>query len=270
LQGSDVYAADHHWGDEVIDITAHDLPALKARYLLNGLPEHGRALEIGCGSGRVLNTIAVHRPGLSLYGCDIRPLRYEPTAFTFSLVDPKGDLPYDPASFDVVILCDVLEHAADPRAMIKSARFVVRRGGILVSFTPLEGQRFSFYRFYRRLLGDDLYVTTKEHLQAFSEQSLRALVSSAFTIRDAQFAYHFCGQLMDATLFALLKIPALRRRFWETNPYYQETLSGGTGSDRTLLGILMRAGNAIAYYESCALCHSRFGAAGLLCTARAD
>ena len=48
--------------------------------MLSGLPEHGRVLEIGCGSGRILNTIAVHRPGLSLHGCDIRPLRYEPTA----------------------------------------------------------------------------------------------------------------------------------------------------------------------------------------------
>jgi SAM-dependent methyltransferase len=270
LQGSDVYAADHHWGDEVTDITARNLPALKATYLLNRLPGHGRALEIGCGSGRVLNTIAVHRPGLSLHGCDIRPLRYEPTAFKFSLVDPTGDLPYDPASFDVVILCDVLEHAADPWAMIKSARVVVPRGGVLVSFTPLEAQRLSFYRFYRRLLGDDLYVTTKEHLQAFSEQSLRALVSSAFTIRDAQFAYHFCGQLMDATLFALLKIPALRRRFWETTPYHRETLSGGTVADRTLLSNLMRAGNAIAYYESYALRHTHVGAAGLLLTATAD
>jgi 2-polyprenyl-3-methyl-5-hydroxy-6-metoxy-1,4-benzoquinol methylase len=270
LQGSDVYAADHHWGDEVTDVTAHDLPALKATYLLSALPERGRALEIGCGSGRILNTIATHRPGLSLHGCDIRPMRYEPTAFTFTLVDPNGDLPYDPASFDVVIMCDVLEHAVDPLAMIKSARAVVPRDGTLVSFTPLEGQRFSLYRFYRRLLGDDLYVTTKEHLQAFSEQSLRALVSSAFTIRDAQFAYHFCGQFMDATLFALLKIPALGRKFWKTNPYYRETMSGGTGSNRTLFDTLLRAGNAVAYYESRALRHSRFGAAGLLLTATAD
>jgi SAM-dependent methyltransferase len=270
LGGSDVYAAEHHWGDDAIDITAHDLPALKAAYLVNALPWHGRVLEIGCGGGRVLNTISAHRPELCLAGCDIRPLGYEPTGFAFTLVDPASEeLPYEPASFDVVLLVDALEHVVDPMATIRSARAVVRPGGTLVSFTPLEAQRFSFYRFYRRVVGDDLYVETKEHLQAFSDQSFRALVSSAFTIRDMQFAYHFCGHLMDATLFALLKIPALRRRFWQRNPYYRETQSRDARSE-SALGSLMRAANAIAYYESRALRHSRFAAAGVLCTATAD
>src|SRR5262249_52894367 len=127
----------------------------------------------------------------------------------------------------------------------------------------------SFYRFYRRLLGDDLYVKTKEHLQSFSEESLRALVSSAFTIRDLQFIYHFLGHLMDATLFALLMIPRLRRRFWESHPYYRETRSTSVGT-ASPLGSVMRAANAVAYYESYALRHSRFAAAGTLFTATAD
>jgi SAM-dependent methyltransferase len=268
LGGSDLYAPDHHWGNDVIDLDAHDLPALKAKYLVNVAPRNGRALEIGCGGGRVLNTLSVHRPQLALDGCDIRPLGYEPTKFIFTLVDPAtGQLPYEPGSFDAVIMFDVLEHARDPRAMINAARAVVRPGGALISFTPLEGQPFSFYRLYRRLLGDDLYVRTKEHLQSFSEESLRALVSSAFTIRDTQFTYHLLGHLMDATLFALLKIPRLRRRFWESNPYYRETRSY-SGNDSPLASI-MRVANAVAYYESRALRHCRFAAAGVLFTATA-
>jgi SAM-dependent methyltransferase len=270
LGGSDLYASEHHWGDEVIDLDAHDLPALKARYLVEALPRHGRALEIGCGGGRVLNTIAARRPELSLDGCDIRPLGYQPTEFTFTVVDPaSGELPYEPSSFDAVIMSDVLEHAQDPMAMIKSARAVIRPGGRLVSFTPLEGQPFSFYRIYRRLLGDDVYIRTKEHLQSFSEESLRMLVSSAFTIRDLQFSYHLLGHFMDATLFALLKIPRLRRRFWGSNPYYRETRSSSVETD-SLLGSIMRAANAIAYFESRALRRSSFGAAGVLFTATAD
>jgi SAM-dependent methyltransferase len=270
LGGSDLYAAQHHWGDDVIDLDAHGLPAMKARYLVDALPRHGRALEIGCGGGRVLNTIAARHPELSLDGCDIRPLGYEPTGFTFTLVDPaRGELPYEPNSFDAVIMSDVLEHAQDPVAMIKSARAVIRPEGRLVSFTPLEGQPFSFYRIYRRLLGDDLYVKTKEHLQSFSEESLRTLVSSAFTIRDLRFIYHLLGHFMDATLFALLVIPRLRRRFWESNPYYRETRSASVATDSPL-GSIMRAANAVAYYESRALRRSRFGAAGVLFTATAD
>lgn len=269
LDESDRYATDHHWGDDVIDLAAHDLPALKADYVLNALPQRGRVLEIGCGGGRILNTISAHRPDLVLHGCDIRPLGYEPSRFRFTLVEPdEPDLPYEQWSFDAVIISDALEHALDPAAMIKSARAVVRPGGMLVSFTPLEGQPFSFYRLYRRLLGDNLYVETKEHLQAFSERELRTLVSSEFVIRDTQFVYHLLGHLMDATLFALLKVPALRRRFWRSNPYYRETQSAYASSD-SVLGSIIRAANAVAYYESRVLTHSRLGAAGMLLTATA-
>jgi SAM-dependent methyltransferase len=270
LEGSDVYATDHHWGDDVIDITADDLPALKANYLLNALPDRGRVLEIGCGGGRILNTVSAHRPELNLDGCDIRPLGHQPGEFRFTLIDAATpDLPYEQASFDTVILFDVLEHSSDPLATIKSVRAVVRPGGTLVSFTPLEGQPFSLYRLYRRLLGDELYVETKEHLQAFNEQELRTLVSSEFTIRDTQFMYHLLGHLMDATLFALLKIPSLRRRFWEDNPYYRETRSTDVSS-RSMVGAILRAANTIAYHESRLLRHRRFAAAGILFTATAD
>src|SRR6266700_3995642 len=109
LGGSDLYATDHHWGDDVIDVNAHDLPALKAAYLVDALPRRGRALEIGCGGGRLLNTISTHRPELTLEGCDIRPLGYEPAGFSFTLVDREnGELPYEPGSFDAVMIFDVL------------------------------------------------------------------------------------------------------------------------------------------------------------------
>ena len=267
---SDLYAADHHWGDAVIDTGAHDLPALKAGYLLRALPREGRVLEIGCGGGRLLNTVAAHRPDLRLDGCDIRPLGYTPTSFEFTLVDPDApDLPYQPGTFDSVILYDVLEHVWDPRAMIKAAHRATPQGGQLVSFTPLEGQARSMYRLYRRLFGDDLYVETKEHVQAFSEAELRAIVETSYTIRHVEFAYHYFGQLMDATLFALLKIPLLRSRFWDTNPYYRETRSASESTDSSL-GSALRAANAIAYTESRMLRRARAGAAGMLFTASAD
>jgi SAM-dependent methyltransferase len=269
LERSDLYAPDHHWGDAVIDLDAYDLPALKATYLLHSLPREGRVLEIGCGGGRLLNTIAAHRPGLELDGCDIRPLGYEPTNFAFAPVDPNArELPYPDDSFDAIVLYDVLEHVLDPLEMITSAHRVTRRGGQLVSFTPLEGQAFSFYRLYRRLFGDNLYVETKEHVQAFSESSLRAVVETAYTIDDAEFAYHFFGHVMDATLFALLRIPAIRGRFWESNPYYRETQTGEPSAD-SALGHLLRAANGAAYVESRLLRHSRAGAAGMLFTASA-
>jgi SAM-dependent methyltransferase len=271
LADLDAYAEDHHWGDQRIDLRSRDLPALKARYLIDNLPERGRVLEIGCGGGRLLKTVAHHRQGLVLHGCDVRPLGHEPDEFAFTLVDPDvPDLPYPPGSFDVVLMFDVLEHFPDPAASVRAARAVLRDGGRFISFTPLEGQRLSFYRLYRRFLGDDLYARTKGHIHAFSESNLRALFTEHFRIVDQAYAYHFAGHLMDATLYAALASRGLHRRYWNDNPYYaEESEAAAAQKRRSLLGTALRAANTLAYAESRALRRRRAGAAGLLFVAKA-
>jgi SAM-dependent methyltransferase len=266
LAGSELYADDHHWGSAPINARAHDLPALKIRYLLANLPATGRVLEVGCGGGRLLNTIAMHRPRLELVGCDIRPLRYAPSRFRFDVVSPGSTaLPYGAATFDAVIMVDFLEHVEDPLLMLRAARDVLRQSGRLVSFTPLEGQRLSLYRLYRVLLGDDLYARTKEHIQAYSEVSLRAAVGKDFEIVDCAYAYHALGHLMDATLFAMLTAPRLRARFWQENSFYKEVEGvGPRGGRRSPLDSVLRLGNAMAYLESRVLRSVSRGAAGLL------
>ena len=270
LEGSDLYADDHHWGDKRINVRAHDLPALKARYLLEHLPATGRVLEVGCGG--LLNTVAAHRPRLELHGCDIRPLRYPPASFQFTLVGLEtAALPYRPASFDAVVMMDALEHFQDPAAALHAAGSVLRPQGLLVSFTPLEGQRLSFYRLYRRILGDDLYVRTKEHLQSFSERDLLRLLEQDFHVVDRVYAYHAVGHLMDATLFALTAIPGLRRRFWQANPFYEEAAAGSpTAGTHSALSQMLRVANALAYAESRALRGVNWGAAGILFAAVAQ
>ena len=151
--------------------------------------------------------------------------------------------------------------------MLHAARAVLKPSGRLISFAPLEGQAFSFYKVYRRFFGDDLYVETKEHVQSFSERSLRALVGHDFEITDTAYAYHFLGHLMDATLFALVKIPKVRKVFWTKNPYYEESDSAN-GASTSFLGRMLRAGNVAAYEESRLLRNVRWSAAGLLFEAR--
>jgi hypothetical protein len=70
---------------------------------------------------------------------------------------------------------------------------------------------------------------------------------------------------MDATLFALMKVPAIRSRFWSENPFYAE--GAASASAPSPFERALRGANAVASFESRLLRRVRFGAAGLLFTA---
>jgi SAM-dependent methyltransferase len=249
------------WGSAAIDPRSHDLPGLKLRYLLDRLPEAGSVLEIGCGEGKILRSIAQFRPRLALHGSDIRQPRALPGNITFHSVAEQGALP--DASFDAVLIVDVLEHVPDPSKMLREAKRLLRAGGTLLAFVPVEGEVLSFYTAFRGLFGADLYVRTKDHVQAFTHAGLIGVVSRDFEVHDVQYAYHGLGQFMDASFFALTELPALRRFWWRENTYYNpenansSLLSSG-------LNQLLRLGNWIAWCESKALAKVRTGAAGVL------
>jgi SAM-dependent methyltransferase len=268
LADSELYRTHHHWGARAFDIYGQNLPALKARFLIENLPADGRVLEVGCGSGKILNTVAANRPALELHGCDIRPLSAQSEVFEFKLVAPdSAELPFEPGSFDAVLMSDILEHLRNPAVTLRATAQVLRPGGRLVVFSPLEGQRFSFYRGYRKLLGDDLYIHTKEHIQAYSDASLRALIDAQFEVVKQQYAYHLVGHLMDATLFAAMKLPTLERMFWSENPYYAEE-EPASQAELSLYARALRVANRLAFAESRALSTTGVGAAGTLLVAQ--
>ena len=257
------------WGSQVVDISARDLPGLKAKFMVSHAPRAGSVLEVGCGQGKMLRTLASHAPGVSLHGCDIRAVEDENPCFEFRSLDPDdAKLPYDDAMFDAVLLMDVLEHVPHPERTLDEVQRVLRPGGLLVAFVPAEGEAISAYRVYRALLGQDLYAETKTHIQAFSRERLHTLVSNRFHVIDHRFAYHFLGHLMDATLFAAMKLKPLGNMYWKENSYYQEQTSPSLVS-KVFNGALVAA-NRLAWAESVALSKVPYSAAGVLFAARKE
>ena len=252
-------------GDEV-DVNARDLPGLKARFIVDHVPDRGVVLDIGCGGGKMLRTLARERPAAQLHGCDLRRPAEQSSSFEFRLVDDPDRLPYDDASIDTVLVVDVFEHVHQPEAFVREVSRVLRPSGLLVGFMPAEGQRFGFYRLYRAALGDDLYAETKGHIQAFSRSEVISLLEPEFEIFTQRFAYHFFGQLMDASLCAMLRVPFVKRMFWNESPYHnrnhQPTMSG-----RIFAGALVAA-NRIAWAESTVLANVSLTSAGILLSAR--
>lgn len=255
------------WGADVVDTGAWDLPGLKAKFLVDHAPTRGKLVEIGCGSGKMLRTLRQSRPSLELYGCDVRVPDPLPTDFTFSAVSSESAaLPYESATFDAVIVMDVLEHVPTPADTLDEVVRILKPGGHFIAFVPVEGEALGMYRFYRRLLGPDLYVKTKEHVQAFRHADLDGMIERRFEVERRDYVYHALGHAMDATLFALTSIPAIGRFFWSENRYYN-THDRPSAASRVFNGALTAA-NAVAYAESRLLASSKFLSAGQLFAAR--
>ncbi|CAN5673884.1 hypothetical protein BH11MYX1_BH11MYX1_00850 [soil metagenome] len=252
------------WGSEAIDPKGFNIPSLKARYLLQHLPDQGSVLEVGSGSGKFLRTLMAHRPALSVHGCDITDWQ-PPAGIAFRVM--TTDLPYDDATFDAVIVVDVLEHVPDPEHVVREIVRVLKPGGRFVGFVPIEGEKRSLYTVYRALLGDDLYVKTKHHVNAFTYADVDHLLSGRFEVVDRSHTYHWLGHAMDATFFAAARLPALAKFWWQDNTYY-----AGDGAKQSplvfALNRLLVVGTALAYWESRLLAKHRLGLAGLLFEAR--
>lgn len=112
-------------------------------------PEGSRVLEAGCGIGAQTVILARNSPGARITSLDIseeslkraeEKIRQEEiTNVTFR----QGDIfhpPFEPASFDHIFVCFVLEHLADPRAALEKLRPLLRNGGTI---TVIEGDHGS-------------------------------------------------------------------------------------------------------------------------------
>ena len=95
-----------------------------------------RVLDFGCGSGELV----VHLLGLGYdaHGCDIVPAP-EGSAAAQRLRRIEAApyrLPFDDASFDVVVSASVLEHARNPEEYLNEIRRVLSHGGTAMHLLP--------------------------------------------------------------------------------------------------------------------------------------
>jgi SAM-dependent methyltransferase len=114
-------------------------------------PAGTRVLEAGCGIGAQTVILARNSPGAHITSLDIsedsinraeEKIRQEGiTNVTFR----QGDifqLPFEPASFDHIFVCFVLEHLAEPQRALEQLRPLLKEGGTL---TVIEGDHGSTF-----------------------------------------------------------------------------------------------------------------------------
>lgn len=102
----------------------------------------GRVLDIGCGTGYLLEHLA--ELNFSGIGVDLSPESVEVAQARLTEIDAADRLQaqvgsaYDPPDgpFDLVTITDVLEHLEDPRRCLAAARERLAPGGLVVVSTP--------------------------------------------------------------------------------------------------------------------------------------
>jgi ubiquinone/menaquinone biosynthesis C-methylase UbiE len=116
------------------------------RYRLERLAEYGLPvgdwLDCGCGEGgyseRLADAGARRVTGLDIDGPRVRQasLLYADDARLDFVVGHAHHLPFREASFDGVLMNEVLEHVDDERDALREAKRVLRPGGYIAVFSP--------------------------------------------------------------------------------------------------------------------------------------
>ncbi len=135
----------------------------------------GSVLEVGCGTGAVLNELVQRRIGQRHVGVDMtNPLDHlDPTARTADIEFLQYDgnrLPFPDGQFDLVYATHVVEHVPDPRGFLAELKRVAKR--FVFTEVPCE----LHWRASRDALQRTLAIG---HINAYTPESYLLLLQTA-------------------------------------------------------------------------------------------
>jgi 2-polyprenyl-3-methyl-5-hydroxy-6-metoxy-1,4-benzoquinol methylase len=147
--------------------------ALGQLSLLAGV-RRGALLDVGCASGFLLE-VARER-GFDPWGIEISPKACQAAKASFGAdrihCGTTDDCPFPPASFDVVVMSDLLEHVPDPRRLLAWTHGALRPGAVVMVIAPNVAALSS------RVMGSGWTDYKREHLYYFAPSTIRALFSA--------------------------------------------------------------------------------------------
>ena len=131
----------------------------------------GRALDLGCGDGR----LSAELRATELTLADVSPLALErarrrlPDARAVEL-DPDAPLPLGDGEFELILCAETLEHVRDVQLLLSEARRVLAAGGTLAITTPANGRSTALGLLVRGF--ESGFDPLSPHIRFFTRRSL--------------------------------------------------------------------------------------------------
>ena len=174
-----------------------------------------RLLDVGCSTGTFLH-LAGSR-GWSVKGIEFsedtsqvaRAAGLDVVTGTIFSLNPARD------KFDALHLAEVIEHVADPRAMLEQARRLLNPGGVLYVTTPNSDAFWpkATYLIFRLIGVPWSHVTPPHHLHQFSAKSLRKLLDdTGFRCMEVSYAPSSLRYELGETHVRKSFVTALKKR----------------------------------------------------------
>lgn len=150
--------------------------------LLRLVPDGARVLDVGCSSGYLARPLAER--GCTVVGIELDEDAAAAARDVCSEVlvgDVESlELPFEPASFDVVLCGDLVEHLRDPQRFLGRVRPLLRPGGRLVLTTPnVANWTIRLGLLAGRWRYTDRGILDRTHAHLFTRKTLRETLERA-------------------------------------------------------------------------------------------
>jgi 2-polyprenyl-3-methyl-5-hydroxy-6-metoxy-1,4-benzoquinol methylase len=148
---------------------------------------HGTVLDVGCSSGAFLFQLKRRfSQEYQVWGTDVSgpPLAY---AESRGIPIKRGSflgMPPEEGKFDAITFWAILEHVAEPRLFVEKAAALLNPGGFCFVLVP------NMKSLAVRLLGSRYRYIYPQHLNYFTESTLKKLVEKEFAVLDLR-TMHF-------------------------------------------------------------------------------
>lgn len=173
----------------------------------------GKLLDIGCGGGKLTESLPFYFKNARIYGCDISNTaisyakKFGSGKVKYSVIK-NNKFPYENNSFDVCIAFDVLEHVQNIDYLLNEAKRVLKDNGKFFIIVPCEGQPFTYTWLFQKLhLGQNLTYRYFGHIHSeyTHKYVLEVLKKHGFKIEEISYSEHFFYQCVQVLLLFLSK-----------------------------------------------------------------